>query len=264
MDESPGAAVAAQSDAWMAHKLYAKEQLTGLYGFPADVAEQAVDFLVDITSTPAPIDVAECCAYILDSGLAVDQGGPITPISNCPHVLQHCSIALSQLPFQPSLAPCSSSVSTDGPPTGNAKSDAAHDDVCAATENWLCLECAVVRCSRYCQGHAQQHWQDTVADAAPAGHCLAVSLSDLSVWCFRCQAYLSTSPGAAGRERLVPLLEQLERGKSMEPATWIGHGSEPRSSKKLKQDGEDSSRPIDTISEEEEKDDEEDDDDSGM
>jgi Zn-finger in ubiquitin-hydrolases and other protein len=259
-EEPMSAAAAAQSDAWMAHKLHAIEQLTGLYGFPPEVAEQAVDFLVDVTSTPSPIDVAECCNYILDSGLAVDQGGPITPISHCPHVLRHCSITPSQLPFQPSLAPCSFDPA-DLVPTGNAKSEAANDDVCRATENWLCLECAVVRCSRYCQGHAHQHWQETQTGTNdPDGHCVAVSLSDLSVWCHRCQAYLSTSPGAAGRDLLVPLLEQLERSKSIEPAILILQPeAEPRSSKKLKQESDDSNRPIDSISEEE-KDEEE----SGM
>ena len=123
---------------------------------------------------------------------------------------------------------------------------------CPKGENWLCLDCGMLLCSRYANGHAKMHWEDTkeeeetsirsvgggVADNnaddakkassgsgeenhkadhasddtkeaekdttatnndadmsdAPvqdgAGHCIAVSLADLSVWCYECSAYL--------------------------------------------------------------------------
>ena len=106
---------------------------------------------------------------------------------------------------------------------------------CPKGENWLCLECGVLLCSRYANGHARMHWEDTkleeeAAMIAPsaattnettvsatataagvsedgaskkisgaekldkgadgAGHCIAVSLADLSVWCYECNAYL--------------------------------------------------------------------------
>ncbi|XP_010939126.1 uncharacterized protein [Elaeis guineensis] len=50
-------------------------------------------------------------------------------------------------------------------------------------ENWLCLSCKDVLCSRFINKHMLSHHQET-------GHCLALSFSDLSVWCFACEAYL--------------------------------------------------------------------------
>ncbi|KAL5206937.1 hypothetical protein ABZP36_035146 [Zizania latifolia] len=51
------------------------------------------------------------------------------------------------------------------------------------TENWLCLICKDVLCSRFINKHMLYHYQET-------GHCLALSFSDLSVWCFACDSYL--------------------------------------------------------------------------
>ncbi|KAK8936463.1 hypothetical protein KSP39_PZI012134 [Platanthera zijinensis] len=50
-------------------------------------------------------------------------------------------------------------------------------------ENWLCLSCKDVLCSRFINKHMLNHHQET-------GHSLALSFSDLSVWCFDCNAYL--------------------------------------------------------------------------
>ncbi|KAL9183377.1 hypothetical protein ACHAXT_005164 [Thalassiosira profunda] len=97
---------------------------------------------------------------------------------------------------------------------------------CPKGENWLCLECGLLLCSRYAHGHARRHYEDTKEEEAAAlaaraddmgdlcvgkqglaydgrggleaedpkkkavGHCVAVSLADLSVWCYECDAYL--------------------------------------------------------------------------
>jgi NAD-dependent deacetylase sirtuin 2 len=77
---------------------------------------------------------------------------------------------------------------------------------CPQGENWLCLTCGALLCSRYANGHAKMHWEDTKAEddldlavGKPgmnyssehnSGHCVAVSLGDLSVWCYECQSYL--------------------------------------------------------------------------
>ncbi|KAI3880999.1 hypothetical protein MKW92_002618 [Papaver armeniacum] len=50
-------------------------------------------------------------------------------------------------------------------------------------ENWLCLCCKEVLCSRFVNKHMLEHYQEQ-------NHCLALSYSDLSVWCFSCNAYL--------------------------------------------------------------------------
>lgn len=51
-------------------------------------------------------------------------------------------------------------------------------------ENWLCLCCKDVLCSRFINRHMLEHYQETTT------HCVALSYSDLSVWCFSCDAYL--------------------------------------------------------------------------
>ncbi|XP_024924425.3 uncharacterized protein LOC107404469 isoform X2 [Ziziphus jujuba] len=50
-------------------------------------------------------------------------------------------------------------------------------------ENWLCLCCKEVLCSRFVNKHMLHHFHQ-------ANHSLALSYSDLSVWCFCCDAYL--------------------------------------------------------------------------
>ncbi|KAF5177705.1 Histone deacetylase [Thalictrum thalictroides] len=61
-------------------------------------------------------------------------------------------------------------------------------------ENWLCLCCKDVFCSRFVNKHMLQHYQQK-------NHCLALSYSDLSVWCFSCDAYLDVQ--AIGQLRPV-------------------------------------------------------------
>ncbi|KAI9498792.1 hypothetical protein BDB00DRAFT_799526 [Zychaea mexicana] len=52
-------------------------------------------------------------------------------------------------------------------------------------ENWQCLTCNTVRCSRYRQGHMLEHFETT------ADHAVCLSYSDLSVWCFICENYIA-------------------------------------------------------------------------
>ena len=62
-------------------------------------------------------------------------------------------------------------------------------------ENWVCLTCYEIRCSRYVNGHQNDHFKET-------GHCIAASFSDLSVWCYNCDSYIKHST-------LRPFLKQL-------------------------------------------------------
>jgi Zn-finger in ubiquitin-hydrolases and other protein len=239
---------AQQEDEFMAQKLQAVEQLYNVFGFSYDVAQQAVEYIAETILSPSlsddptqattkpSIDITACYNYILDSGLGQDHGGPVTPIEDCPHVTNHCKISIEQIPIQPSHTLCSFALSMDdttNKPKGNLKSDIMYDDfdddaggdtmkntstnttnpmVCKAKENWLCLECGIVRCSRYCLGHALQHWEESRQRPEHDGHCVAVSLSDLSVWCHVCQSYLSTHIGSTGHA-IQPLVSQLEYNK---------------------------------------------------
>ena len=94
-----------------------------------------------------------------------DAGGGgfrVHPITQGPHANTPEFTALSTPP-RPSPPPCAA---------------------CGATgEVWVCLACGAVGCSRYIEGHGAAH-------AAAAGHPLALSLADMSVWCYGCEAYL--------------------------------------------------------------------------
>mmetsp|Transcript_39 Transcript_39/g.37 ORF Transcript_39/g.37 Transcript_39/m.37 type:complete len:405 (-) Transcript_39:42-1256(-) len=55
---------------------------------------------------------------------------------------------------------------------------------CGSTkENWVCLTCYTVSCSRFQQGHGCKHYEET-------GHPIALSYSDLSIWCYECDTYI--------------------------------------------------------------------------
>ncbi|CAB9509267.1 Histone deacetylase 6 [Seminavis robusta] len=206
----PAAAAAAspQCDESLARKWAALEQLTQVYGFEAGAAKQAIEVC-------GP-DVEAACAFILDSGLGQDQGGPVVPIDNCPHLQDHVKISASGVDdsFSPSSTCCSyttTAESTTGGATGKAKADVDDTGMCPSKENWFCLECGVLRCSRYVNGHGLMHWEETKksnADSPAVGHCVALSLSDLSVWCYHCGAYV-THPS------LNPILKRMEELKFM-------------------------------------------------
>ncbi|CAL8109628.1 unnamed protein product [Orchesella dallaii] len=50
-------------------------------------------------------------------------------------------------------------------------------------ENWICLTCYKVYCSRYVKGHMVEHGTES-------GHKIAMSFADLSVWCYACDDYI--------------------------------------------------------------------------
>ncbi|GAB2268159.1 hypothetical protein Dimus_003137 [Dionaea muscipula] len=89
--------------------------------------------------------------------------GWVEPQTECPHLTSLASSGsdLSHIPAPPT--PC---FRCDHP-----------------AENWLCLFCKDVLCSRFVNKHMLEHYKSK-------GHCLALSYSDLSVWCFICDAYL--------------------------------------------------------------------------
>ncbi|KAL7558656.1 hypothetical protein ACA910_010032 [Epithemia clementina (nom. ined.)] len=206
-----------ESDLAVAHRLQAVEQLTSIFGFPASVAEQAVDAV--------GWNVTTCYNYILDQNLAQDSGGPITPIDNCPHLQRHVQVTIATVTHAlqgepPQDAPCSrgqsdmhnATTATSNDKPGSLKEDVNQDGSCPSKENWMCLECGVIRCSRYKNGHALVHWEETKQESSGGeGHCIAVSFSDLSVWCYLCSAYVRHSI------LISPLVRQLEHFKFASP-----------------------------------------------
>jgi NAD-dependent deacetylase sirtuin 2 len=219
----PAAAAAAAkvSDADVARRLQAMDQLTSIFGFSPEVAAQGMDAV--IVGDDSYDVVTQAYNYILDHGLGVDQGGPVTPMETCPHVhpsLMVQQLTLDQLPSSLEHTVCShDSQQQVGATTRTAahlKSATDETGGCPAGENWLCLTCGCIRCSRYVNAHALEHYQatkgdgdDTAASSSTTGHAIAVSLADLSVWCHACQSYLV----AHKNPELQPIVERLEEIK---------------------------------------------------
>lgn len=61
------------------------------------------------------------------------------------------------------------------------------------SENWICLTCLGVFCSRYVRGHMAEHFDATV-------HPMTLSFSDLSVWCYVCDSYVDNDLLVAFKE----------------------------------------------------------------
>ena len=193
-----GSSARAYETATISVVIEALDTLVNVFGFPRHIAQQAVE-------TVGP-DVTSAYNFILDGDLAQDQGGAVFPISDCPHVAYHVILSPDKL-VSPHKATCSHVSPKQG--TGSAKSDVDVDGSCPSRENWICLQCGVVRCSRYVNGHGIAHYKDTL-ECDPgedrAGHCVGVSLADLSVWCHACQAYLE-DPVVHGLVRTLEVLK---------------------------------------------------------
>lgn len=111
-----------------------------------------------------------------------DQGGIVIPKQTCEHV-QHVQLLKVFKPIEKNqCADCESS-----------------------TENWLCLSCEEIHCSRYVNNHGEEHWLFTLLtdEQSNIGHCLTISLQDLSVWCYPCKSYVKNV-------RLNPIIKKLE------------------------------------------------------
>jgi hypothetical protein len=197
------------NDATIAQCVHAMQQLTGIFQFTPTQAQDAIDAV-------GP-DVTLAYNYILDN-VGEDKGGTIIPIDNCCH-LQDC-LKVDAESFLTYGNACGHYKEVEEQPydvvstnhslkEGKMKGDVNGDGACPSGENWLCLTCARVRCSRYVNGHCKEHWESTKEGGNNVGHCVAVSLEDLSVWCYECSAYLN-------HPSLKPFLKQLEENKFRE------------------------------------------------
>ncbi|XP_050669840.1 histone deacetylase 6 isoform X1 [Leptidea sinapis] len=102
--------------------------------------------------------------FLADNMQAIADGEmfAVVPLASCPHLETLYAIP-SDVAFRPG-AKC---------------------EQCDHTlENWVCLHCYVTACGRpTVNGHMQAHYSAT-------HHPLSLSLADLSVWCYPCDAYV--------------------------------------------------------------------------
>jgi NAD-dependent deacetylase sirtuin 2 len=159
-------------------------------------------------------------------------------------VSDHIKIIASELPKDPHQLPCghfseqkpstNTNINSERAPVrlkGEDVDDEGPPESCPIGENWLCLECGKVRCSRYVNKHGLTHWEDTKTDENPHGHCIAVSLADLSVWCHLCSAYLK-------HPALQPLVQQLEQMKFSDDSNYSSHEPETKRRRSSMEDSE--------------------------
>ncbi|XP_010604661.1 histone deacetylase 6 isoform X3 [Fukomys damarensis] len=85
--------------------------------------------------------------------------------------------AVTPLPWCPHL------VAVLPPSAANVDVTQPCEDCGTLLENWLCLSCYQVYCSRYVNAHMVRHHE-------ASGHPLVLSYVDLSTWCYPCQAYV--------------------------------------------------------------------------
>ncbi|XP_020290831.1 histone deacetylase 6 isoform X2 [Pseudomyrmex gracilis] len=123
--------------------------------------------------------------YLSDNIQALTAGEmfAVIPLLDCPHV----------------------DTVNDVPPNGiDVASPCAE---CGSTaENWICLQCYTVHCARYVNQHAMQH-------AEEHEHPIALSFTDISVWCYGCESYIN-------HPRLYPARNAAYQSKFNEELVW--------------------------------------------
>jgi len=87
------------------------------------------------------------------------ESGHVSPIANCPHVQEF----VHETDNIDTTTPCTICNDT--------------------TENWICLTCYATGCCRFKGAHALKHFETT-------NHPIALSFSDLSIWCYSCENYI--------------------------------------------------------------------------
>lgn len=96
-------------------------------------------------------------------------GFAVYPKTNCPHLLPSHIDSLNRL--------------------SEEKKDLILSNSCSEcqdqSENWFCLECNLIGCSREVKGHMAKHNSET-------SHSIALSFSDCSFWCYNCDSYIIT------------------------------------------------------------------------
>mmetsp|Transcript_26935 Transcript_26935/g.69256 ORF Transcript_26935/g.69256 Transcript_26935/m.69256 type:complete len:154 (-) Transcript_26935:1514-1975(-) len=89
------------------------------------------------------------------------------------------------------------------------------------SESWFCLSCWASNCSRYKQGHSLSHFENVK-------HPIAVSYSDLSVWCYECESYIKGDVSEGLHQICEALYSQILRGRGHEgrnthsSSSWLG------------------------------------------
>ncbi|PNF26146.1 hypothetical protein B7P43_G04459 [Cryptotermes secundus] len=114
----------------------------------------------------------------------------VVPLRSCPHLVQVQPVPECGIDCNSSCAECGS-----------------------VQENWVCLVCYTVHCGRYISEHMMLHGHGM-------SHPLTLSFSDLSVWCYACEAYIDN-------QILYAAKNALHRKKFGEDMPWSYGDADP-------------------------------------
>ncbi|XP_076299749.1 histone deacetylase 6 isoform X1 [Lasioglossum baleicum] len=130
-------------------------------------------------------DATCLCDYLSQNMKALIAGDmfAIVPLKDCPHLDSVRDVPASGIDIQ---SPCRECGST--------------------AENWICLQCYTVHCARIINQHGVLHGEEL-------DHPLALSFSDLSVWCYKCEAYIDNP-------RLFAARNAVHQSKFNEELPW--------------------------------------------
>lgn len=140
-------------------KIPEMKQLSSPVKSPAKPAPAASASPASSPSKP-PTSSAASAPSSSASGAEDPEHFAVWPLKTCPHVSHSMPVPDEGVDIKKACADCG-----------------------GMEENWLCLTCYQVGCSRYQKGHMKAHFE-------AKGHAMALSFSDLSVWCFVCNSYL--------------------------------------------------------------------------
>lgn len=87
-------------------------------------------------------------------------------------------------------------------------------------ENWVCCACYWVGCSRYVEEHMALH-------AVVQGHMIAMSLGDMYIWCYGCDAYVGGERAEQFRRPISMLKQYGPRLQQMLHQKMAEQGLEP-------------------------------------
>lgn len=133
---------------------------------------------------------------LIDMILAEEAAGfSVAPKDDCPHISDESFKIDDELitppgPFVPSSS--HGKAVMEQTPTQNIytqRMKCSYEPCDVNEEIWVCLKCGIGACGRYKRQHMLEHASNqSSSSCAPV---VAISLSDLSFWCFTCDSYIT-------------------------------------------------------------------------
>uniref|UniRef100_A0AAY4E9K8 Protein deacetylase HDAC6 n=1 Tax=Denticeps clupeoides TaxID=299321 RepID=A0AAY4E9K8_9TELE len=152
----------------------------GIDDLTMDLSSLDLDTSSSTNSTTSSVPVAGARRKVKSSplrsatGEASEQGGEKPQDRSETQGSMHIVDPLSWCPHLETVKPI---------PSGGIDVFQPCEDCGSDAENWICLGCYKVFCGRYVNQHMVTH-------GSVSGHPMVLSFADLSVWCYRCEAYV--------------------------------------------------------------------------